>query len=412
MRPGSWPATQQPARGMGRIWGGGAPSSSGFEASRVSRFWHCSPSQRCLYASSAGCSSSAAEHSRRLLSTTTATCPCTGRTYNTSPVALTSGRRTPLQPVSNSDTRSAWISSRRFSWSWARGLQALLPALGLAGAALCAVTLRRWGGALAVAGFLFSGGVSGFQLLWTGRLIDYQNAVAWKNLYLALLVPQRGLLLALPVGLVLLWSWRRRLLRGEPGLVPWVEGVLWGAMPLVHLHTFLLVSLVYATWALGSGRLREAWASFAWAVVPATWAVWQVSDGFGAAALVGWKAGWTIGDDNPVVFLVVNFGLFLPAGGRGSRPRLAGTESRGPPRAWAGASCLRAPLPRPPCPLGVGQHQGDAVVLSAGAAVDRLARPGPTRPGVAASSPSLACSSRGPSASRQPRSGVGRVSTS
>ena len=192
------------------------------------------------------------------------------------------------------------------------GLQALLPALGLAGAALCAVTLRRWGGALAVAGFLFSGGVSGFQLLWTGRLIDYQNAVAWKNLYLALLVPQRGLLLALPVGLVLLWSWRRRLLRGEPGLVPWVEGVLWGAMPLVHLHTFLLVSLVYATWALGSGRLREAWASFAWAVVPATWAVWQVSDGFGAAALVGWKAGWTIGDDNPVVFLVVNFGLFLP----------------------------------------------------------------------------------------------------
>ena len=37
--------------------------------------------------------------------------------------------------------------------------------------------------------------------LCLGRLIDYQNAVAWKNLYVALLVPQRGLLLALPVGL-------------------------------------------------------------------------------------------------------------------------------------------------------------------------------------------------------------------
>lgn len=191
-------------------------------------------------------------------------------------------------------------------------LRVLLPALGLAGAALAAVTLRRWGGALAVAGFLFAGGLAGFQILWTGELADYQNAVSWKSLYLALFVPQRGLLLALPAGLLLVWSWRRRLLRGEAGLTAWVEGVLWGALPLVHLHTFLVVSLLYAVWAVGSGRLKEAWATLAWAFVPATWAVWQVSDGFRAASLVGWKPGWTIGDDNPLVFLAVNFGLFLP----------------------------------------------------------------------------------------------------
>ncbi len=191
-------------------------------------------------------------------------------------------------------------------------VRVLLPALGLAGAAVSAIALRRWGGALAVAGFLFSGGLAGFQLLWTGRLLDYQASVEWKNLFLALFVPQRGLLLALPVGLLLLWSWRRRLLRSETALPAWIEGVLWGALPLVHLHTFLLVSVVYATWALGGGRLREAWASLAWAFVPATWAVWQVSDAFRAAALVGWKPGWTIGEDNPIVFLIVNFGLFLP----------------------------------------------------------------------------------------------------
>jgi hypothetical protein len=192
------------------------------------------------------------------------------------------------------------------------GMRVLLPVLGLAGAAVSAVALRRWGGALAVAGFLFSGGLAGFALLWTGELIDHQAGVAWKNLFLALFVPQRGLLLALPVGLLLLWSWRRRLLRGEPGLPAWVEGVLWGALPLVHLHTFLVVSILYATWALGGHRLGRAWASLAWALVPATWAVWQVSDGFRAASLVGWKLGWTIGDDDPVVFLLVNFGLFLP----------------------------------------------------------------------------------------------------
>ncbi len=192
------------------------------------------------------------------------------------------------------------------------GTRIVWPLLGLAGAAAAALALRRWGGALAVAGFLCSGGLAGFQLLGTGRLLDYQDAVAWKNLYLALFVPQRGFLLALPVGLVLLWSWRRRLLRGEAALPAWVEGVLWGGLPLVHLHSFLLVSVVYAVWALGGRRLGAAWSTLAWAVVPATWGVWQVSDGFRAVSLVGWQPGWVIGEENPLVFLAVNFGLFLP----------------------------------------------------------------------------------------------------
>ncbi len=191
-------------------------------------------------------------------------------------------------------------------------LPAVLAVMGLAGAALAALALRRWGGPLAVAGFLFAGGLAGFQVLATGRIEDYQDAVAWKSLFLALFVPQRGFLLALPAGLVLLWSWRRRLLRGETGLSPWVEGVLWGALPLVHLHTFLFVSLLAAVWAVGGGRVRAALPTLAWAILPATWSAWQVTDGFRAASLVGWKPGWTIGAQNPLVFLLVNFGLFLP----------------------------------------------------------------------------------------------------
>jgi len=191
-------------------------------------------------------------------------------------------------------------------------LPVVLVAMGLCGAALAALALRRWGGALAVAGFVFAGGLAGFQLLWTGRVEDYQSAVDWKNLFLALFVPQRGFLLALPAGLLLLWSWRRRLLRGEKGLAPWVEGVLWGTMPLVHLHTFLFVSLLAAVWAIGAGRVRAALPTLTWALVPAAWSVFQVTDGFRAASLVGWKPGWTIGVQNPVVFLLLNFGLFLP----------------------------------------------------------------------------------------------------
>jgi hypothetical protein len=192
------------------------------------------------------------------------------------------------------------------------GMRALLPVMGLAGAAATAVALRRWGGALAVSGLLFAGGLAGFQVLWTGRLADYQNAVEWKSLYLALFVPQRGLLLALPAGLLLLWSWRRRLLRGERGLAPWVEGVVWGTLPLVHLHTFLVVSLLVGFWSLATGRVRDTVPTLAWAVLPASWAVFEVTEGFRAASLMGWAPGWTMGAANPLAFLAVNFGLFLP----------------------------------------------------------------------------------------------------
>jgi hypothetical protein len=190
-------------------------------------------------------------------------------------------------------------------------LETLLPVMGLAGAALAALALRAWGGAFAVAAFLFAGGLSGFQAL-TGDLADHQDAVAWKSLFLALFVPQRGFLLALPAGLLLLWSWRRRLVRGEPGLAAWVEGLVWGVLPLVHLHTFAFLSFVYAAWALGGGRVRGALPALGWALVPATWTVWEVTDGFQAASLVGWRPGWMIGGEGPIVFFLLNFGLFVP----------------------------------------------------------------------------------------------------
>ena len=216
-------------------------------------------------------------------------------------------------------------------------LPIVLPLMGLAGAALAALALRRWGGAFSVAGFLFAGGLAGLPVVLAFTLADVDGAVAWKNLFLALFVPQRGFLLALPAGLVLLASWRARLLRREraataeasPGLreqaatewapddggypVPaWVEGLLWSALPLVHLHTFAFVSVAFAAWAIGSGRWRRALPSLAVAVLPATWAVVQVTDGFRAASLVGWAPGWVIDGAGPLVFLIWNFGLFLP----------------------------------------------------------------------------------------------------
>jgi hypothetical protein len=191
-------------------------------------------------------------------------------------------------------------------------METVLPVMGVAGAALTALALRGWGGAFTVAGFLFAGGLAGIPALARLSFVDTEQAVSWKNLFLALFVPQRGFLLALPAGLVLLRSWRARLLRGEPGLPAWLEGVLWGALPLVHLHTFAALSFFCAVWAIGAKRVGAALPALAIALLPASWAAYLVTDGFRAAGLLGWTPGWMMGREGAASFLARNFGFWLP----------------------------------------------------------------------------------------------------
>lgn len=188
----------------------------------------------------------------------------------------------------------------------------VLPAMGVAGAAALGLALFAWGRGFAVAAFVFAGGLAGFQALWTGELKDYQAELAWKNLFLTLFVPQRGFLFAFPAGLLLLWSWRRRFLRGESGLPAFVEGLLWGAMPLFHIHSFLFLSVVFAVWVAAQRAVKAALPAFLWAVIPATGCVAQLTSPARAASFVWLKPGWLIGEENVVAFLAVNFGFFLP----------------------------------------------------------------------------------------------------
>ena len=82
----------------------------------------------------------------------------------------------------------------------------------------------RWGGTFAVAGFLFNGGIAGFQFVKTFKFLDYQGAaadiakkpIAWKSIALSMLVTQRGWLYAIPAGLVLLWHWREKFFSQSP----------------------------------------------------------------------------------------------------------------------------------------------------------------------------------------------------
>src|SRR5882724_3683587 len=110
----------------------------------------------------------------------------------------------------------------------------------------------RWAGAFGVAGFSFNGGIAGFQFFKTLKFLDYQGdkTIAWKSIALSMFLTQRGLLYAIPAGLLLLWHWREKFFREDvqsrhPGPLPfWVELSLYASMPLFHVHTFLALTIV------------------------------------------------------------------------------------------------------------------------------------------------------------------------
>ena len=172
--------------------------------------------------------------------------------------------------------------------------------------------LWRWAGAARRGGVRLSGGFDVSRLEPGALLRPDDPELPWKNLLLALFVPQRGFLFALPAGLLLFWSAREKLLRSKPGLPGVVEGLLWGAMPLFHVHTFLVFSVVVAAWSVARRRVAEMRGSLLVAVPLATFGVWQVTNGFAVARVVWWKPGWMIGAENPLLFLLENFGLLVP----------------------------------------------------------------------------------------------------
>ena len=170
---------------------------------------------------------------------------------------------------------------------------------GLLGSLATFYAFFRWGGTFGVAGFLFNGGIAGFQILKTLKFLDYQggNKIAWKNIPLSMFVTQRGWIYAIPAALVLLWHWREKYFRETPiapardlpapevssaeavakaeaktnapiaqpavadddagpstavnthgkrkGPLPfWVELSLYASMPLFHVHTFIALTIV------------------------------------------------------------------------------------------------------------------------------------------------------------------------
>ncbi len=207
---------------------------------------------------------------------------------------------------------------------------------GLVWAALLAsvatfYALYRWSGSFGIAGFLFNGGLAGLDILKTWRFEDYQgvSTIAWKSLALSMFVTQRGVLYALPVGLLLLCHWRGKYFaHGNSGettrtpaapLLPfWLEVSLYATMPLFHVHTFMALSIVAAfLFAIGSWMMRKQLAAMVGiAAVPATFFMWTITDHFRARSVLKWQPGWVQAAGEMAMpffrFWIVNFGILMP----------------------------------------------------------------------------------------------------
>lgn len=186
----------------------------------------------------------------------------------------------------------------------------------------------RWSGGFGVAGFLFNGGFvafQGFKFFKTFKFLDYQggNTIVWKSIPLAMFVTQRGLLYAIPAGLLLLWHWREKFFRADSQdrhrapLPFWVELSLYASMPLFHLHTFMALSIVLVfLFVFGDGKMRWHNAKLvAGAFIPAAFFVWLITDHFNAGSVVAWEPGLLRKGEFYAPFFhfwLNNFGLLIP----------------------------------------------------------------------------------------------------
>src|SRR5437764_13895561 len=201
-------------------------------------------------------------------------------------------------------------------------LRPQLAATGLLASLATFYALYRWGGTFTVAGFLFNGGIACYAFVQTHQFLDYQGTshVSWKSIPLTMFVTQRGLLYAIPAGLLLLRQWRIKYGSDsdqEKQLLPvWAEYIFYATMPLFHIHTFIALSIVLLVLFLTRPPSRSPlFKLVAAAVLPAVIFVCLTTDKMHAGSILDWHLGWTQnnGDFKMPFFRIwfFNFCVFL-----------------------------------------------------------------------------------------------------
>ena len=167
----------------------------------------------------------------------------------------------------------------------------------------------------------------------------------WGNAISALLVPQRGFLMGLPLATIAFTQWWLATEKTRPAEKPETgkksrsttrpasvriedtqtrfpiatrrmiaAGVAAGLLPLVHAHSFVVVMGMAACLALILRRWRE-WLVFfvvasAIAIPQLLWST--IHSAVDASSFFAWELGWDRGQENPFIFWLRNTGVFIP----------------------------------------------------------------------------------------------------
>ncbi len=180
--------------------------------------------------------------------------------------------------------------------------QSHLCAVGLVMLTATVMAMYRFGGILLVGAFFLNGGWAGWQFFTSGIVKDYQSALTWKNFFTTLFITQRGLLMALPLGLWLVGRIRAYFYDAESPCAPLTGkqatliGLAWGVLPLFHMHAFIIVSLLIAFYVLAGpqpkNNLRRVTPILAWAIPVATPFVLYLTDLFRKGSMVHFQWNW------------------------------------------------------------------------------------------------------------------------
>jgi len=198
------------------------------------------------------------------------------------------------------------------------------------------VTASKLAGRIAPFLLFFSGGLGflffakdfwgqqkGFFDFLSALPSDYTitNTFRWGNSMVVLFITQRSLLLGMPLAIMAidrLWATfsGQDSEDGHPQFVPpFVLGTLVGTLPLVHLHSLLVVFIVAAVCLLLYIRRWKEWFTFAVGVsiVAVPILAWLTTgEASDASKFIGWNFGWVKGDNNFFYFWLLNTGLVIP----------------------------------------------------------------------------------------------------
>jgi hypothetical protein len=151
----------------------------------------------------------------------------------------------------------------------------------------------------------------------------------WGNSLITLFLTQRSLLLGMPLTVLVLeklWEWfasekdlrtydvKGHSLAGLP-LLPLLVGLMAGLLPLVHLHSLVVLFVVTAFLFALKPQDWRTWIAFGVgvAILAVPELIWSISgSATRASEFIGWNFGWDKGETNFIWFWFKNTSVFIP----------------------------------------------------------------------------------------------------